>query len=173
MRGQGKEQGFSLIEAIVAIAVLSIGLAGLAALLTEGVRATGSANSESVAIAHSQTGIEMMRANLEAYMAGWYAGTNTSGAAPSQITCGGTSGCTREEQASNDFATWRTGIAASLPGGQGFICVDSTPYDGQPGALACDGNGNNVTKIFWQDGRDTDSLENSATHHRFATVVYP
>jgi len=166
-------RGFSLVEVMVALVVLSMGLAGLAALLTTGVRATGTANLQSVAITHSQTGVEMMRANLQAYTAGWYTGANTSGDAPSEVTCGGTSGCTGEEQATNDFATWRERIAASMPDGQGFICVDSTPDDGQPDALACDGLGSSVTKIFWIDGRDTETLNGGETHHRFATVVNP
>ena len=166
-------QGFSLVEVMVALVVLSMGLAGLAALLTTGVRATGTANLQSVAITHSQTGVEMMRANLQAYTAGWYTGTNTSGAAPGEITCAGTSGCAGDEQATNDFVTWRERIAASMPDGQGFICVDSTPDDGQPAALACDGIGNSVTKIFWLDGRDVETLEGADTHHRFATVVNP
>ena len=116
-------RGFSLVEVMVALLVLSMGLAGLAALLTTGVRATGTANLQSVAITHSQTGVEMMRANLQAYTSGWYSGTNTSGAAPSEVVCAGTSGCAIEEQATNDFATWRERIAASMPDGQGFICV--------------------------------------------------
>lgn len=169
----GSVRGFSLVEVMVALLVLSMGLAGLAALLTTGVRVTGTANLQSVAITHSQTGVEMMRANLTAYTAGWYAGGNTSGAAPAQQVCAGAGGCTGDAQASNDYATWRERIAASMPDGQGFICVDSTPDDGQPGALACDGNGNNVTKIFWLDSRDQETLENGDTHHRFATVVNP
>ena len=166
-------RGFSLVEAMVALLVLSMGMAGLAALLTTGVRATGTANLQSVAITHSQTGVEMMRANLQGYTTGWYDGTNTSGAAPGKVTCAGTSGCTGAEQATNDFATWRERIAASMPDGQGFICVDSTPDDGQPGALLCDGLGNSVTKLFWIDGRDTETLTGLETHHRFATVVNP
>ncbi len=166
-------KGFSLIEVMVALLVLTMGLAGLAALLTTGVRATGTANLQSVAITHSQTGVEMMRANLQAYTSGWYTGTNTSGAAPSEAACAGSSGCTGDEQATNDFVTWRERIAASMPDGQGFICVDSTPDDGQPAALACDGIGNSVTKIFWLDGRDVETLEGADTHHRFATVVNP
>ena len=167
------EGGFSLLEAMVALTIFSLGLVGIASLMTTGMRATGTANLRSVAISHSQSGVEMMRANLEAYQAGWFAGSNTSGAAPDILTCVGANGCSRDQQASNDFSAWRSRIAATMGGGQGFICTDSTPDDGQPDALACDGSGNNVTKIFWLDSRDEDTLENGEAYHRFATVVNP
>lgn len=165
--------GFNLIEVMIALLVLSIGLAGVAALLTTGMRTTGIANFSSLTTTHIQTGVEMMRANLDAYMAGWYAGSNTSSDSYDNVECTGSSGCTSEEQAANDYASWRERIAASLPDGRGYICMDSTPEDGQPGNLACDGVGNNVTKLFWLDSRNRDTLGEGESFHRFATVVYP
>jgi type IV pilus assembly protein PilV len=168
-----RHAGFTLIEVLVGLAVLSIGLAGIAALLLNGMRSTGMANLRSVAIGHSKAGVEMMRANLDAYMDGWYAGDNTSGDAPGTIDCVGASGCSQAEQANNDFDAWRGRIAVTLPNGVGFICTDSTPDDGQPDALACDDAGRNVTKIFWQDTRDTDTLDDGDTFQRYATMVNP
>lgn len=168
-----KQRGFTLIEVMIALIVLSIGLAGVAALLTTGMRSTGVASARSVATTHSQTGIEMMRANLDAYTAGWFSGSNTNSDSYDTVECTGPSGCTSEEQAANDYASWRTRIAASLPNGRGYICIDSTPDDGQPGSLACDGTGNNVTKLFWLDSRDDDTMDDGENFHRFATAVYP
>jgi type IV pilus assembly protein PilV len=167
-----KSSGFSLVEVMVALLVVSLGMAGVANLLVKGIQSTGIANIRSIATTHAQTSVEMMRGNLTAYMAGWYDGTNTSGATPTLIACGGT-GCTATEQANNDFVTWRARLATSMPGGTGVICMDSTPDDGQPGALDCDGNGNNVTKIFWTDNRDSQTLDAGENFHRFVTVVNP
>lgn len=165
--------GYNLIEALVALLVLSLGMAGVAALLISGMAASGTANHSSVAVTHVQTGVEMMRANLEAYTDGWYDGSNTSGDATTATTCSGSRGCTNAEQASNDFASWRARIATNLPAGVGFICMDATPDDGQPAALACDGNGNNVIKIFWRNARDNESLDDGAAFHRYAVEVSP
>lgn len=163
--------GFNLIEVLVALLVTAMGLAGVAALLLNGVSTSHGAGLSSVAVTHAQTGVEMMRANLNAYTDGWYDGTNTSGAAPAPATCTGT--CTPAEQAGNDFSTWRARLAASMPGGLGYICTDSTPDDGQPGALDCDGNGYNTIKIFWHDGHDDETLAAGENYHRFATAVNP
>lgn len=166
-----QQAGFNLIEVMVALLIFSLGLAGVAALLVNGMAMAGTAGVRSEAVAHAQTGVEMIRANMEAYTQGWYDGTNTSGAAPSVIIC--TGNCDATEQANNDFASWRERLANTMPDGQGFICMDSTPDDGQPAALACDGDGNNVIKLFWRDSRDTESLDDNADFHRFATSVVP
>jgi len=148
-----RQRGFNLVEVMISLLVLALGLAGIAALLLQGMATSNAASLNSIAVAQAQTGAEMMRANLEAYTAGWYEGANTSGA-PSSVICAGT--CNEAEQAANDFDTWRTQLAATMPDGQAFICTDSTPDDGQPGALACDGTGTNVIKIFWRDIKDPD-----------------
>lgn len=171
--GQRFQRGFNFIELMVALLVSSLGLAGVASLLITGMTTSNSANLNSLAVAHAQSGAEMMRGNLEAYTTGWFAGTNTSGDAPTVTACEGSSGCTLAEQAGNQYAMWRAQIQNTMPDGRGFICTDSTPYDGQPAALACDGNGNNVVKIFWRDGRDLDSLGDGEDFQRFVTPVSP
>lgn len=171
--GRFYSAGYNLIEALVALLVLSLGMVGVASLLVNGMAASGTANLGSIAVTHTQTGVEMMRSNLLAYTSGWYDGSNTSSSATTVTTCSGNSGCTNAEQASNDYASWRERIASHLPAGVGFICMDSTPDDGQPGSLACDGNGNNVIKIFWRNARDTESLDNGDDFHRYAVVVNP
>ena len=165
------QAGFNLIEVLVALLIFSLGLAGVAALLVNGMAVAGTANIRSEAVTYAQTGVEMMRSNMGAYTTGWYDGTNTSGAAPALVTCTGS--CDADETANNDFAEWRTRLANSLPAGTGFICMDSSPDDGQPAALACDGNGTNVIKIFWADSRDTESLGAGEDFHRFSTAVVP
>jgi type IV pilus assembly protein PilV len=168
-----RQRGFNLVELLVALLVLSLGLAGIAALLITGMTTSNAANLNSLAVTHVQSGVEMMRGNLEAYVNGWYAGANTSGAATTAIACSGANGCTPAEQANNDFALWRERLQNSMPDGQGFICMDSTPEDGQPAALACDGNGSNVIKIFWRDARDQDSLGTGEDFQRLVTAVLP
>ena len=179
-----RQQGFNLLEVMISLAVLSLGLGGIAALLLQGMAAANTAGLNSVAVAHAQTGAEMMRANLAAYTDNWFAGANTgSTAAP------GACGAGPEAQACNDFNAWRAQVAATLPGGVGFICTDDTPDDGDitdPACAVADPTvSQNVVKIFWIDANDTnDGADdgscvrpagdtNAVCFNRFVTTVYP
>lgn len=168
-----RQGGFNLIEVLVSLLVLSLGLAGIAALLIQGMTTSNAASNNSIAVAQAQTGVEMMRANLSAYTTGWFEGVNTSGDAANSVTCNG--GCAAGDQATNDWSVWRTRLAASLPDGRGYICTDSTPDDGQPGALDCDGDGTNVIKIFWRDIKDPDTQAGTdeSEFQRYVTSVSP
>ncbi len=167
-----RQAGFNLLEVMIALGVLALGLVGIAALLIQGMTTSAAATYNSVAVAHAQTGAEMMRANLSAYTVSWFDGTNTSGDSTPVQDC--TGGCDKGQLATADWTAWRNQIAASLPDGRGYICTDATPDDGQPGALACDGTGTNVIKIFWRDANDPDSLAvDGDAFHRFVTTVSP
>lgn len=168
----GRQRGFNLIEVLVSLLVLSLGLAGIAALLLQGMTTSNAASHNSIAVSQAQTGVEMMRGNLDAYSAAWFEGPNTT-IDPVSVTC--TGACDSAEQAANDYDQWRTQLAASLPDGRGFICTDSTPDDGQPGALDCDGSGSNVIKIFWRDIKDPDFQDGAdeSDFQRYVTSVSP
>ena len=55
------------------------------------------------------------------------------------------------------------------------VCTDSTPDDGQPGALLCDGLGSNVIKVFWLDMRhdQVDPLVPQTDYHRLVIPLVP
>lgn len=163
------QQGFTLIEVMVAVVIFAIGLAGIAAMLLGGISGTNTANLRSIATVHAQSAADMMRANLDAYEDGYFTTRTTA----STVTCSGT--CSSAQMAANDFAAWQAEIAATLPRGVGIICTDSTialTEAAQPANPMCDGSGNNVVKIFWVDEKDTSKPE-AETFHRFVTMVYP
>jgi type IV pilus assembly protein PilV len=179
-----RQRGFNLLEVMISLAVLSLGLGGIAALLLQGMSAANTASLNSIAVAHAQTGAEMMRANLEAYTNGWFEGGNTAGTgAPGACDAGA------QAQACADFNAWRAQVAATLPGGIGFICTDDTPDDGDVNDPACAAaNGavsQNVVKIFWIDANDTNDGDDDGScvrpdgdagaicYNRFVTTVYP
>ena len=168
-----RQRGFNLVEVLVALAVLAIGLVGVAALLIQGMSASNSANLNSVAVAHAQTGAEIMRSNLEAYTAGYFAGENTSDDTFTAADC--SSGCAAAEQAAADYGAWREQVRDSMPDGRAYICTDSTPNDGQPGAVACDNEGQNVVKVFWRDIKDQDAeaASDDVVYQRYVTTVLP
>jgi len=58
--------------------------------------------------------------------------------------------CTAEELARFEVRRWRDALAGTLPQGQGIVCIDSTPDDGDPSNWLCDDTGDVVAiKIGW------------------------
>ncbi len=123
--------GVSLIEALVALLVLSIGLLGLANLQLTAIRNAHSAHMRSQASILAQDILDRMRANRANATA--YAIT-LSATAPT--------GSTVSDQ---DLADWLKALATNLPQGDGAISV------------AVGGNTTTVTvTIQWDDSRGLD-----------------
>jgi type IV pilus assembly protein PilV len=145
------DRGFTLLEVLVALVVLSIGLLGLAGLQLTSVTNTRDAYYRTQAIALSYDIADRMRANLNR-IADYDANTTTTPVA----ACRTTGGCINDtDMANDDLALWRQSVAA-LPGGEGIVCIDSTPNDGTSvAAAACDASGDQyVVKVWWNNDRD-------------------
>ncbi len=114
-----KQQGFTLLEVLIAVLVLSIGLIGLAGMQMLGVKNNNSATMRSQAVFLTQDISDRMRANIA--NAGSYVITGTP-------ACGGlcdpAAGCSGSALATYDVCRWRT-AAAELPGGVGHITHDA------------------------------------------------
>ena len=169
LRSRIRHAGTSLVEVMVAVLVLSMGMAGVAALMVTNVTSTSSAQVYSQAVIHADEMADVMRANMMAYETAVF----TTDPGTTSANCTGGTGCTLTEQAQYDYASWRAAVARDLPLGQGFICTDSAPDDGQPSALACDGTGNNVIKIFWRESKHTEGLASDTEFRRLAIAVVP
>jgi type IV pilus assembly protein PilV len=102
-------RGFTLIEALVALIVLSIGLLGVAGMQIAGLRANQSAASRTQASYLADDIVDRMRANNKAARNGDY-----------NVTLGATlTGTTTAQQ---DVQTWVTELQ-TLPSGKGSIAV--------------------------------------------------
>lgn len=108
-----RERGFTLIEVMVAVIVLSIGLLGLAALQTTGLRNNHSAYYRSQATFLAYDIADRMRANRAAAIAGNY------DLALSATPSGGST------LAAADQVEWIDSLGTILPGGDGSIAVNS------------------------------------------------
>lgn len=168
----GKVAGFTLLEVLVAVVVLSIGLLGLASLQVNGLRFNHSAYLRSQATALAYELADRMRANTPGL-----ASYNTPATTPPRAlvpACRTVSanGCTPAQMAQNDVAEWQralahdpaNGLNGLLPNGQGVVCQDTTnppatADDGTPAAPACDGGGPWVIKIWWDDNRTGDPAQ--------------
>jgi type IV pilus assembly protein PilV len=133
--GRHRHSGFTLIEVLVALLVLSLGLLGLAAMQAQGLRFNQSAYLRSQATYMAYDIIDRMRANRDAALSGDY--DVAMGTAPdSTQTCN--SSCTPAELAEFDRNSWQCtlgnwdgnsncqtlGITGVLPSGQGAVVRD-------------------------------------------------
>ncbi|MBW8306116.1 MAG: type IV pilus modification protein PilV [Thiobacillus sp.] len=103
-------RGFTLLEVLVAIVVLSIGLLGLAGLMASSLKNSHSAYQRTQATWLAYDALDRMRANRQVALAGGY--NLALGAAP-----GGSA------LAKDDLDEWDTALANTLPAGDGSIAV--------------------------------------------------
>lgn len=121
------QRGFSLLEVLIAVLVLSIGLLGLAGLYAVGLRSVDSANLRTQATVLAQDILERMRANRDAAIAGGYDIASLSATPSGDAT------------AATDVAEWkwRLGLVLQEPAG----------------SIACDGTGVCVVTVSFNDTR--------------------
>jgi len=111
MRNTAREDGFTMVEVLVALLVLSVGLLGLAMLQATGLRYNNDSYMRSQATILAYDLIDRIRANKAAAVAGAYCLTSTTPcqttAAPSTELCGDTLGCgTNQLLAQYDVSRW-------------------------------------------------------------------
>jgi len=134
---QGKRQhGFTLLEVLIALLILSIGLLGLAALQTTGLRSNQMASMRTLATEAAYDITDRMRANPVGVAAGEY--VIALGDAPADTSATGT--------ALTDLNAWRERVER-LPGGASEI----TQCDGTS-TPACDGLTHVIT-VYWDEAR--------------------
>ena len=75
--GRQLQSGFSLIEVMVAVLVLSIGILGLAALQATALRNNQSALERSQGVVNTYSMVDAMRANVDSARAGEYVMSQT------------------------------------------------------------------------------------------------
>jgi type IV pilus assembly protein PilV len=116
-----KQCGFTLLEVLIALLILSIGLLGLASLQTNGLRSNQMASMRTTATQLAYDIADRMRANPGGVDAQNY--VIASGAADPTIPTGESCEaitCTAAQMATYDLAQWRA-AARTLPGGNTSI----------------------------------------------------
>lgn len=112
---RNKQQGFTLLEVLIALLVLSIGLLGLAALQTTGLRSNQMATMRTLATQLAYDMTDRMRANPGGVAAGQYVIATNSTPADPPVT-----------MADNDLTEWRDQVVR-LPGGLSRITQSAGP----------------------------------------------
>ncbi len=110
--------GFSLLEVLVTILLVSFGLLGMAALVVSGVRSNNVAYYRSVASKQTEDIADRMRANIAGVTAGAYDALTEN--IPSSVDCMA-SVCSEFQIATYDHAQWNTANSLLLPDGRGSV----------------------------------------------------
>lgn len=137
-----RQTGFTLLEVLIALLVLSIGLLGLAALQTTGLRSNQMASMRTLATQFAYDITDRMRSNPVGVANGEYAIARTASPATLPATI-----------AETDLSEWRANITTRLPQGASEITVcDGTTVP------ACTEVTHLVT-VYWNESRrDTSSV---------------
>jgi type IV pilus assembly protein PilV len=138
--------GFSMLEALIAIVILSLGLLGTAALQTVGLRASSSAGYRSQAAWLAQEMVEEARARR----ADVVSKSSDVVDAVSASACGGAVAGT------SSIDRWRKRVACALPSGQGGVAYNSdtkrldvtVTWDDSRGPDAARGGGGSLTFVI-------------------------
>jgi type IV pilus assembly protein PilV len=130
--------GFSLLEVLVAIVILSLGLLGFASLLSLSLQTNQSANHRTEATNLAYEIIDRIRANRPNAQEGHY---NT-------LFANGSATVTGTTRARVDLREWKQRVEALLPGGQAQVNV---------------ANGVVTVNIRWADARWEEATADQQT----------
>lgn len=138
---QQQQTGFTLLEVLVALLILSFGLLGLAALQTFGLRFTHQSYERTQATYLIEDIVERMRANPIGTQNGDYliARTNNPAAAGASSNCL-TANCSSQAMARYDLERWITTVTRTLALGE----VEITRTVGPAFSLY-------DIRVFWQE----------------------
>jgi type IV pilus assembly protein PilV len=155
--------GFTLLEVLVSMLIIAVGLLGMAGLQIQSLKQGQSAYYRSVATQLAYDLSDRMRGNLVGVLANEYNRTGLgSDYGTIEAACNTTTGCNAAALARNDAYEWQQMVRTLLPGGEGLVCIDSTPDDGVSAAThLCDGTApatlnvrpTHAIKIWWTDDR--------------------
>lgn len=129
MAMRNRNSGFTMVEVLVALVVLSIGLLGIAALLLNSLQSGRTAIFRTQAVNLTADLADRIRANRLAQNA--YA-TLFADAVVEVPACFTTGGCNEDDLAASDLARWKASLAQLLPNGEGQVAVTLPVATGEP-----------------------------------------
>jgi type IV pilus assembly protein PilV len=115
---RGGAAGFTIVEVLVALVVLSVGMLGIAGLYVITLQSGGTAIYRTQAVNLASDMADRIRANRNA-------GVAYQNGASGALTCVGAGAvdCLPADLAADDLLQWDTELAATLPGGTGTVAV--------------------------------------------------
>lgn len=115
-----QQTGASLLEVLIAILIMSFGIAGVALLMAATIQYNKTSQYQMVALQIATQLAESMRANTDGFMAGAYVKTDSYSSSVSAATipeCAASALCTSTTVAQYDMAQVTNTLRLALPGG--------------------------------------------------------
>lgn len=183
-----KASGFSLIEVLISVVVLSFGLLGMVGLQAAALQGNRDARLQSTAVSLARELAEMMRGNKDVALlatnpyTGDFNSNPLAAASPSYCLNVGSlpTACASSTAIANAQMTeWLARVSSELPSPRVEVCVDSAPYstNGKPkwGCVASGAGATTVIKIGWTRASTDRTLTGTAALERAdtPTLVFP
>nr|WP_286137872.1 type IV pilus modification protein PilV [Polaromonas sp. C04] len=189
-RRRRNQPGFSLIEVLISIIVLSFGLLGMVGMQSAALQANREARLQSSAAVLARELAEMIRGNKEVGIGatnpylGSFATSPLVATTPSYClnVATSTTPCADQTAIANAQMTeWLARVDAQLPGARVSVCFDSAPFDGSGlPQWGCNNAGAGaggivMVKIGWTRGSTDRSQSGNAALERAKapSIVFP
>ena len=154
--------GFSLVEVLIALVILSVGLLGIAAMVSESLKSKDSSYYRTQALDYAAAILDRMRANRAQALANAYdvsyGGTGSGTAPPSDNCTSSADNCTPSQIASVDLAQWQAEISAALP-----AISNSAPAAGMVTTTTVGQMTQVNISIRWNDKRANSAVSSAAS----------
>ncbi|MGA8786176.1 MAG: type IV pilus modification protein PilV [Polaromonas sp.] len=169
-----KQSGFSLLEVLIAIIILSIGMLGAVGMQTTAMQSNKEARNQAAATTFARELAEKMRGNHTVaikttaadnpYIFDATLGASATIATPA-VNCF-IDGCpTVKDAATWDVADWQGRVKNALPTPRVKVCFDKDPFDstGKPRWACTDDGDIAVLKMSWTRNNTAGTLEFAAS----------
>jgi len=171
-RSVGRSAGYTLIEVLVALLVISLGLLGMAALQVSALKQNQNAYARSQVLTAAHGIADRIRANEAGLSAGNYFGTSDEYNSDDPDTSCEDAVCTAAQMATYDLNNWKFYLQENVVGGGGCVTREAEKHAGfkvdttnDLSALCTQSTAaNNPVTIYvwWNDERYDNATESDA-----------
>ncbi len=187
LRAQRQQSGFSILEVLIAIVILSIGMLGATGMQAAALQSNKEARNQAVAGTLARELAEKMRGNHTVAVRNPAVAANpylfdvtltkaTTIATPAQNCFTNANGCPLVDDAAIwDVADWQSRVQLALPTPRVRVCFDQNPFDSAgKSRWACTDSGDvAVLKMSWTRNSTEGKLLFTSASDDIPTLVIP